>query len=159
MRKIRRASSSVRKVNAFQRGQDAWDNGLSTGDNPYRPIYVEYAAWNRGYVKAAQLKSNPIPNKAPLGIMPDETLSYIRRDTYVVVKRFGASKKVGKTIIKDGTTPELNLNEPINGYLGYLKPGNNGRPRKYRVWTRNPPEDKWQNKVANKSYREENEGE
>lgn len=149
MRKIRRASSSVRKVNAFHRGQDAWMMGLSPSDNPYKPIYIEYAAWNRGYMKAAQLKANPIKNKAPIGLPR-------HHDSYVVVKRGGAAKKL---YIKDGIVPELKLDEPINGYLGYIKPGNNGRPRKYHVWTRNPPEDKWHNKVANKSYREESEGE
>jgi hypothetical protein len=83
-----------------------------------------------------------IENRAPEGLGR-------HKDSYVVVKR---------------TKPKRNFNEKtfkerkFEEYLGYIKPGKDGRLRKFRVWSNNPPEDKWRNRIADKSYRGESEG-
>jgi hypothetical protein len=74
-------------------------------------------------------------------------------DGYVVVKRAGIKKKWRDVPPRK---------DKFNDFLGYIKPGKNGRPRKFRVFVGNPIEDKWSNKIACKSYKpekEESEGE
>jgi hypothetical protein len=140
-------SSQKQRNRAFIRGDNAWKAGFFLSDNPYRPG-LERDAWAKGYAQAANWKPNLVTESAPAGKW------HLEPNSYVVVKRTGASKKVRS---KQEFNPEKEREKAIEakkGYLGYIKPGKNGRLRKFRVYTRNPSEDKWKNKVACKSYKE-----
>jgi hypothetical protein len=71
-------------------------------------------------------------------------------NSYVIVKRTGIKKKWRDPVKRK---------DKFNNYLGYIGPGKNGKPRKFHVYTGNPLEDKWRNKIACKSYKPESEGE
>ena len=133
-------ASPKRCAHARLRGYNAWAlHGKSISDNPYRPG-LEYDAWRAGYMDASKFKVNPVVSSAPEGKAP-------HKDSVVIVKRTGALKRPkGQAIPRD---------REIVTYLGYIKPGKNGRPKRFYVWSNNPPEDVWRNKIADKSYKEE----
>jgi hypothetical protein len=131
---------------ASQRGATAWKRGKSITDNPYRPG-TENEAWKKAYLQASQYRGAPIENRAPEGKW------FLEPNSYVIIKRIGIKKKWGDAPARK---------QKFNDFLGYIKPGKNGRPRRFHIFTGNPLEDKWRNKVACKSYKpekEESEGE
>lgn len=131
-------ASKKKCAHAYQRGYDAWMKyGKSISDNPYRGLEAE--AWRKGYLAASNFKVNPVVSRAPEG-RPEHNAGY------VVVKRFGAEKK-----LKGPAEPR---EREIEMYLGYIKPGKDGRLKRFYPWTNNPPEDEWRNKIACKSYKE-----
>jgi hypothetical protein len=140
---IRPHVASPRKiVHARLRGYNAWAlHGKSINDNPYKGS--EAIAWREGYLEASKFKMNLVASRAPEG-------RDAHKDSYVVVKRFGAEKK-----LKGPAEPRERETET---YLGYIKPGKDGRLKRFYPWSNNPPEDVWRNKIANKSYKEEKEG-
>jgi len=133
-----RVSSNKSRTRAYQKGQSAFHAGFHLSDNKYRPG-LEHDEWSRGYLEATKFKINPVPNRAPEGMAP-------HKDGYVVVKHIGIKKK--------WRTSENRKPRPTEEYLGYIKPGKDGRPRRFFPYTNNPAEDKWRNKVACKSYKE-----
>jgi hypothetical protein len=129
-------ASKGKRIHAEKRGYDAWVKfGKSITDNPYRPGLLN-DAWRKGYLQAAQYKCKSVENRAAEG-------SARHKDSYVVVKRTGATKSL----------PARTFREPKDNdpYLGYINPGKNGKLRKFRVWTGNPPEDQWRDRIACKS--------
>jgi hypothetical protein len=85
-------------------------------------------------------KFSQVPNNAPEGLAR-------HKDSYVVVKRTGAARKP-----KGEVTPREE--KEFNHYLGYIKPGKNGRLRKFFPRSNNPKEDLWRGKIASKSKSE-----
>jgi hypothetical protein len=134
-----RVASKKHCDHAYQRGCNAWlKYGKSINDNPYRGLEAE--AWRKGYLAASNFKVNPVVERAPQGRASD----YV--DSYVVVKRTGADKRPkGKAEPRERDTVT---------YLGYIKPGKDGRLKRFYPWSNNPPEDEWRNKIACKSYKE-----
>jgi hypothetical protein len=61
----------------------------------------------------------------------------------VVVKRTGVKKRM--------STKEPKERKEKEQYLGYIKPGKNGKQRKFWVWSNNPDEDKWRDRIAGRS--------
>ena len=133
-------ASKKKCIHAKLRGYNAWAlHGKSIADNPYKPG-LEADAWRQGYLEASNFKVNPVVSRAPRGRDP-------HKDSVVVVKRTGALKRPrGATIPRERDTVT---------YLGYIKPGKDGRLKRFYPWSNNPPEDVWRNKIADKSYKEE----
>jgi hypothetical protein len=133
-----RVSSRKQRAHAKQVGFNAWMKyGKSITENPYRGLEGE--AWREGYLLACQFKGTPIEERAPLGLPR-------HKDSYVVVKLSHPKRKFREAQPRSDKGPEL--------YLGYIKPGKNGRPKRFFVWSNNPKPDEWRNKIANKSYKE-----
>jgi hypothetical protein len=135
-----RVASMKKRLHAEERGRLAWVKyGKSVNDNPYRPG-LENDAWRKGFLQACKFNSNSVEMRAPEGAPR-------HKDTYVVVKRTGATKRLPAKTYKE---PRANT-----AYLGYIKPGKDGRLRKFRVWTSNPSEDVVKDKIASKSQNPE----
>jgi hypothetical protein len=135
-----RVASKGKRHFAEERGKIAWVKyGKSLSDNPYRPG-LENDAWRKGFLQAAQFNHPLVEISAPEGLAP-------HKDSYVVVKRTGSTKRLPAKTYKE---PRANPT-----YLGYTKPGKDGRLRKFRVWTSNPSEDDFKDKIASKSQNPE----
>jgi len=118
-------ASPEKRAHVFQVGYDAWKKyNKSATENPYHGILGE--EWLKGYLSAAKVKLSSEPAKAAEGreIKP-----------YGIVEVKKTSRKKFK--IKDNV-PEPKKEPELNYYLGYISPPR----RKFRVWTRNPPEPK-----------------
>src|ERR1700752_2952327 len=135
-----RVASKKQRTHAFQLGRDAWRKyGKSISDNPYKG--VEGEAWREGYLEAANYKQSTVVERAPEG---EATGPY--GYGFVVVQRSKPKRKFREQKVRG---PRDN-----SQYLGYIKLGKNGKPRRFFPRSNNPSEDKWRNKIANKSYKE-----
>jgi ribosome modulation factor len=130
--------ASKRKTNhAFERGLAQGQKGKSIMTNPYGPG-LEHDAWIKGYAQALQYTHRPAPNNAPEGRSSKGTYFY----SPIVVKRTGAKRNISE---KTGRPEKENL------YLGYIKPGKNGKIRRFFPFSNNPKEDNNQDRIAGKS--------
>jgi ribosome modulation factor len=145
-----RSVASKRKTDhAFKRGLAQGQKGRSIATNPYAPG-LEHDAWVKGYAQALQYTHRPVPNNAPEGRYSGGTFLY----SPVVVKRKGAQKSLPGTpepvdIFKD--TKEFNRYQKQNTYLGYTKPGKDGRIRRFFPLSSNPKEEDFTDKIAGRS--------